>query len=299
MTTDANDMSQVLHEITPLSEKDCFYVVERHKSEFLFPIHSHSEFELNFIENGAGVRRIVGDSVEEIGDYELTLVAGEHLEHAWEQGNCRSGDVREITIQFSQDLFSEGFLARKQFRSIRDMFRKASNGLTFSLKAIMKVYALLDVLASEQDGFEQFQHLLQILYILSNDESARVLASTSFANMERNAESRRVRKVQEYINSHYAEEIRLDECAAMVGMAPSAFSRFFKQHTGRTLMDYIIDIRLGNAARLLVDTASSISEISYACGFNNLSNFNRTFKARRGNTPRDFRALFKKNRVFV
>ena len=292
-------MSQVLQEITPLSDKDCFYVVERHKSEFLFPIHCHAEFELNFIENGAGVRRIVGDSVEEIGDYELTLVAGERLEHAWEQGNCRSADVREITIQFSRTLFPEELLARKQFRTIREMFHKALNGLTFSLKAIMKVYNLLDVLASEPDGFEQFQRLLQILYTLSNDEGDRLLASNSFANMENNVESRRVRKVQEYINARYNEEIRLEDCAAMVGMSPSAFSRFFKQHTGRTLMDYIIDIRLGNAARLLVDTTMGISEISYACGFNNLSNFNRAFKSRRGYTPRDFRTLFKKNRVFV
>ncbi len=292
-------MSQVLQEITPLSDKDCFYVVERHKSEFLFPIHCHAEYELNFIENGAGVRRIVGDSVEEIGDYELTLVAGERLEHAWEQGNCRSGDVREITIQFSRTLFPEDLLARKQFRTIREMFLKAADGLAFSLKAIMKVYSMLDVLSSEQDGFEQFQHLLQILYVLSNDEDARVLASSSFAQEVRSVESRRVRKVQEYINAHFQEEIRLDDCAEMVGMTPSAFSRFFKQHTNRTLMDYIIDIRLGNAARLLVDTAMGISEISYACGFNNLSNFNRAFKARRGCTPRDFRTLFKKNRVFV
>ena len=237
--------------------------------------------------------------MEEIGNYELTLVAGERLEHAWEQGNCRSADVREITIQFSRTLFPEELLARKQFRTIREMFLKAANGLTFSLKAIMKVYNLLDVLASEPDGFEQYQRLLQILYTLSNDEDARVLASSSFANMEHNVESRRVRKVQEYINAHYSEEIRLEDCAAMVGMSPSAFSRFFKQHTGRTLMDYIIDIRLGNAARLLVDTSEGISEISYACGFNNLSNFNRAFKARRGYTPRDFRTLFRKNRVFV
>jgi AraC-like DNA-binding protein len=82
-------------------------------------------------------------------------------------------------------------------------------------------------------------------------------------------------------------------------MAPSALSRFFKQHTTKTLVDYIIDIRLGNAARMLVDTTTSISEICYACGFNNLSNFNRTFKARRGYTPRDFRALFTKNRVYI
>jgi AraC-like DNA-binding protein len=292
-------MSQIMHEITPLSEKDCFYVVERHKSEFLFPIHSHPEYELNFIENGAGVRRIVGDSVEEIGDYELTLVAGEQLEHAWEQGDCQSADIREITIQFSRDLFSADLLARRQFQSIREMFQKAAYGLSFSHKAIMKVYSILDILASESDGFEQFQQLLRILYLLSNDGEARVLASSSFAQVELSSQSRRVRKVQEYINTHYAEEIRLEDCAAMVGMAPSAFSRFFRQHTGRTLLDYIIDIRLGHAARMLVDTTSGISEISYACGFNNLSNFNRTFKARRGYTPRDFRTIFKKSRVFV
>ena len=219
-------MSQIMHEITPLSDKDCFYVVERHKSEFLFPIHRHPEYELNFIENGAGVRRIVGDSVEEIGDYELTLVAGDQLEHAWEQGNCRSGDIREITIQFSSSLFSAELLARRQFQSIREMFQKASFGLSFSHKAIMKVYPILDVLASESDGFEQFQQFLRILYVLSNDDQARVLASTSFAQVERNVQSRRIRKVQEYINAHYAEDIRLDACAALVGMAPSAFSRF-------------------------------------------------------------------------
>ena len=82
-------------------------------------------------------------------------------------------------------------------------------------------------------------------------------------------------------------------------MSPVAFSRYFRQCTGRTLSNYIIDIRLGAAARLLVDTNRNISEICYECGFNNLSNFNRTFKAHRGNTPREFRALYKKHKVTV
>ena len=81
-------MANVLTEITRLSEKDCFYIVERHKTEFTYPLHQHKEFELNFIEHGKGVRRIVGDSVEEIGDYELVLIGGEDLEHVWEQGRC-------------------------------------------------------------------------------------------------------------------------------------------------------------------------------------------------------------------
>jgi AraC-like DNA-binding protein len=91
----------------------------------------------------------------------------------------------------------------------------------------------------------------------------------------------------------------LEELAALVGMSPVAFSRFFHRRTGRTLSEYIVDIRLGHAARMLVDTAKNISEICYECGFNNLSNFNRTFKAKRHYTPRDFRAMFKKNKVMV
>ena len=85
----------------------------------------------------------------------------------------------------------------------------------------------------------------------------------------------------------------------MVGMSPVAFSRFFRIRTNRTLSEYIADIRLGFAARLLVDTTKNISEICYECGFNNLSNFNRTFKAKRGSTPREFREMYKKHKVKV
>ena len=292
-------MRKVLREISTLSDKDCFYIVERHKSEFNWPIHSHEVYELNFIERGKGVHRVVGDSIEEIGDYELTLITGNGLEHAWEQGNCTEPDIREITIQFSPQLFGQDLLARNQFGSIAKMFEDARMGLTFSMPAIIKVYGLLDTLASKQQRMDQFLDMLKILHELSQDRGARTLASQSYAHTEHDYESRRVHKVKEYISAHYQEEIKLDEMAALAGMAPSAFSRFFKQHTGRNLVDYLIDIRLGYAARQLVDTSTSISEICYACGFNNLSNFNRTFKARKGYTPRDFRTLFTKNRIFV
>ena len=292
-------MSKVLREVPPITDKDCFYIVERHKSEFLYPIHSHKDYELNFIERGRGVRRVVGDSIEEIGDYELTLITGDGLEHAWQQGNCTEADVREITIQFSATLLDDSLLARNQFASIRRMFEHARLGVTFSMSAIMKVYNQLDSIASLDAHFEQFLTMLNILNELSRDSGARTLASSSFAQREEERGSRRVAKVKDYISTHYAENLRLEDMAAMVGMAPSAFSRFFKQHTTRTLVDYIIDVRLGNAARMLVDSTTSISEICYACGFNNLSNFNRMFKARRGYTPRDFRALFTKNRIYV
>ncbi len=292
-------MSKVFTEITRLSEKDCFYIVERHKTEFTYPLHQHKEFELNFIEKGRGVRRIVGDSVEEIGDFELVLLGGEDLQHVWEQGTCKSKDIREITIQFSGDIFGRELISKNQFTSIRRMLRRSDHGLSFPTSAIMKVYSTLDTIASEQNRFVQFLKMMYILYELSVSDDVRVLASSSFAHTVRTQESRRVQKVKQYINDHYAEPLKLADLADLVGMSPVAFSRFFRQRTDRTLSDYIVDIRLGYAARMLVDTSKNISEICYECGFNNLSNFNRTFKAKRNYTPRDFRAMFKKNKVIV
>lgn len=292
-------MSRSFIEITRLSEKDCFYIVERHKTEFTYPLHQHKEFELNFIEKGKGVRRIVGDSVEEIGDYELVLLGGEDLEHVWEQGSCKSKDIREITIHFSGDIFGEGLLSKNQFASITKMLEKADHGLSFSLGAILKIYSVLDTIADESERFVQFLKFMYILYELSVADDTRVLASSSFAHTERATESRRVQKVKQYVNEHYSEALKLSDIADLVGMSPVAFSRFFRHRTGRTLSDYITDIRLGYAARMLVDSGRNISEICYECGFNNLSNFNRTFKAKRNYTPREFRAMFKKNKVIV
>ena len=292
-------MTKVFTEITRLSDKDCFYIVERHKTEFTYPLHQHKEFELNFIEKGKGVRRIVGDSVEEIGDYELVLLGGEDLEHVWEQGSCTSKDIREITVHFSGDIFGSDLLSKNQFASIRTMLEKADHGLSFPISTIMKVYSTLDTIANESERFVQFLKFMYILYELSVADDARVLASSSFSHAERETESRRVQKVKEYVNEHYSEALKLSDIADLVGMSPVAFSRFFRHRTGRTLSDYITDIRLGYAARMLVDSSRNISEICYECGFNNLSNFNRTFKAKRNYTPREFRAMFKKNKVIV
>ena len=292
-------MAKVFTEITRLSDKDCFYIVERHKTEFTYPLHQHKEYELNFIEHGKGVRRIVGDNVEEIGDYELVLLGGEGLEHVWEQGSCKSKDIREITIQFSEDIFGEGLLSKNQFASIKQMLYRARHGLSFSLNSIMKVYATLDNISKEPERFVQFLKTLYVLYELSVADDAKALASGTFSHAEKEAESGRIQKVKQYVNEHYSETLKLSDLAGLVGMSPVSFSRFFHQRTGRTLSEYMVDIRLGHAARMLVDTSMNISEICYACGFNNLSNFNRIFKARRNCTPRDFRAMYKKSKVLV
>ena len=83
---DKLDDSHIIREITPLSDKDCFYIADRRKTEFTYPIHCHKEFELNFVEHGKGLKRIVGDSVESASDYDLVLITSSDLEHCWERG---------------------------------------------------------------------------------------------------------------------------------------------------------------------------------------------------------------------
>lgn len=286
----------IIREITPLSDKDCFYIADRYKTEFTYPIHNHMEYELNFIANAPGVRRIVGDSVEVIEEYDLVLITGEDLEHAWEQNECTSKEIREITIQFSPDLFFKSFITKNQFHSIAKMLENAKKGISFPMSTILKIYSMLDTLASEKEGFYATIKFLTIMYELSLCKNPRTLSSSSFAKVMVSSDSRRVQKVQDYINEHCREEIRLNVLADLIGMTPVSFSRFFKLRTGRSLSDYIIDIRLGFATRSLVDSTMSIAEICYDCGFNNLSNFNRLFKKKKGCSPKKFREDYHKNR---
>ena len=143
------------------------------------------------------------------------------------------------------------------------------------------------------------QELFHILYELSKFDDARELSSSTFAKVEVSSDSRRVLKVKEYILTHINDNLRLEQLSDLVGMTPTAFSRYFKLHTGKNLSEYIVDIRLGHAARRLVDTTDSVSEICWDCGFNTLSNFNRLFRKRKGCNPTEFREKYCKTKVII
>ena len=283
-------------------DTDALYIADRHKSEFSYPVHNHDVFELNFVENAAGVKRIVGDSNEVIGDYDLVLITNPTLEHAWEQHECKSNDIREITIQFN---FGAGiteadyFFGKTPFESIRHMMKEAQKGMTFPMSSIMKVYERLSGLSQITDRFTALMEFLNILHTLSLCTGARTLATTSYAKVNIEDDSRRILRVKKYISDNYMYELRLKSLADLANMSESAFCRFFKLHTGRRLSDYIIDIRLGYATRLLIDTTETIAEISFKCGYNNMSNFNRIFKRKKGCSPTEFRNSHHKIKVIV
>ena len=291
---------KVLRELPPLLDSDFMYVADRRKKEFTYPIHKHEVFELNYVENGEGVLRIVGDSAETIGNRELVLITSPDLEHVWEQDKCKSEDIREITVQFFFDFNSSySLFNRTPLLPIKRMFEKARKGVAFTPEAIDKVYPLLDSLSSTKDKFYSVINFLTLLYELSLADGTRELASSSFAKVNVDSESRRILKVKDYISKHYTEEIRLADLADLVGMSTTSFSRFFNLRSGKTLSDYVVEMRLGVASRQLVDTTNSVSEICYDCGFNTLSNFNRLFRKYKGCSPTEFREKYFKTKVIV
>lgn len=290
-------MADVINEITQLTDKDSFILRERRKRAHTYPMHRHHDFELNFVENCRGTRRVVGDSIEETSDYELVLI-GAQLEHVWE-GEAIGEDMHEVTIHFSSDFFSDQLLKRTSMSSIATLLKRAERGISFPLKTIMHVYGDIEDLAKMEPGFQSVLKFLTLLHKLSESTDYRVLSSGAFSHTTMAVDSRRVQKVKEYIDKNYRDEIRLTTLSELAHMTPTAFSRFFKLRANRTISDYIIDVRLGHAARLLADSTMTVVEICYHCGFNNISNFNRVFRKRKGCTPTEFRANYHKRNVIV
>ena len=197
------DERRIIHEITPLMGKDVLYIADRRKKEFTYPIHNHEAFELNYVEHATGVRRIVGDSSEVIGEYDLVLITSPDLEHVWEQHECQSEEIREITVQFDFPMGEDSFLGKTPFLPMQKMLNEARKGLCFPVSAIMRVYEQLDTLSSIKEGFYAVIQFLTILYELSKCSGARPLASSSFAKIAVEDDSRRILKVKNFISKNY------------------------------------------------------------------------------------------------
>lgn len=282
---------EIYREITPLTPNDCFMIFSRSRSQFNFPLHTHSEYELNLILNAAGAQRIIGNHVGKIDNVELVLV-GSDLAHGWFNGDKPEHDLHEITIQFDGDLFSGKFFQKNQMATIRKMFENAHRGILFP-KGLVEAIAPRIKALCENTGFYAVSQFLSILYDLSLSIEITLLSDISFDQKSIKSDSRRIEKVFDYMNLHYAKQIKLSEVAAIAKMTEVAFSRYFKKHTGFSFIESLNDIRIGHVSRLLIDTNQTVAEIAFACGFNNIANFNRIFRRKKGMTPNEFKSTLR------
>lgn len=285
-------MKGTIHrEITPLRESDCFLIFNRKRGLFTYPIHFHPEYEINFIANAQGARRVVGDHMEEIGSLELVMV-GSNLYHGWENyKNDGKSLLHEITLQFPPCIFDEAMLCKNLLAPIREMFKNSSRGILFSQDTTIMARERLESLTNSR-GFDSFLEFQSLLHDLATSRGQRLLTNISFQEKGNYHSSERIEKIHNYIKANFHEKITLEDAAGTLNMSVVSFSRLIKNHTGKPFIDFVNEIRLGHATRLLIESDKNISEICHECGFNNISNFNRTFKKKQGCTPTDFRVNF-------
>lgn len=284
-----NRTSNIQREITPLSQGDCLLVFDRIKRNFDFPVHFHPEYELNFIYNALDAERVVGDHVGAINEYELVLV-GPNVYHGWNNGKCQSEKIHEITIQFHRDLIHESLLSRNMMKPIKELLNNASRGILFSDTITQAITPRLKKL-SQHSGMEAFIELMTILHLLSVSENQKLLCQQA-VNASDFSNSERMKKVYQYIAQNYREKIKVEQVAQTLNMTETTLSRFVKQRTGKSFIDFLNDYRIGFASRWLTETNQSIAEIAFRSGFYNISNFNRIFKKNKGCTPGEFRDNF-------
>ena len=284
-----NFLKNIHHEITPLEPDDSFLVFDRHNTFFDYPIHYHKEFELNFIYNGKGVKRYVGDSVASISNIELVLV-GPNLNHGWLSKETLDIEAHEITIQFSDKLFHEVLLSKKIMKPIKDMFQKAAHGILFSEGVSKEIYKYL-VNISNFTGMNYFIEFLKILQILATSEN-QVLLSNYVAESITFNKSNRMETLYNFIQKNFKNKMTLEEVSSLLNMSNVSFNRFIKRRTGKTFIEFLNERRISHACMQLIETNDNIAQIAFDCGFNNIANFNRAFKKIKSITPTEFRDQF-------
>lgn len=282
-------MKDIQREITPISAEDLFIVLNHPNANFDYPVHYHPDFEINLVINDRG-KRIVGDSIENFDELDLVMI-GSNLSHAW-RGELVNGN-HVVTIQFSEEILNFPMLQKRMFSSIKQLLMESQRGLTFSkdTKLAMKEKILM---LTKMQGFHTVLEFLSILYDLSTAER-HILVSNIYDTKDtiRSSKSRRIAKVCNYIEENIENEIKLGDVSSLVSMSESAFSHFFKKRTNTSFIVYVNNLRIAKACQMLSETTHSVAEICYSCGFNNLSNFIRIFKKKKGMTPNEYRNFLK------
>jgi AraC-like DNA-binding protein len=288
-----NQKIKVYQEITPLTSSDLFVILDSVNKGFEYPIHHHPEFELTLIMRSSG-NRIVGDSFEKYHKSDLVLL-GPYLFHKWDDEDRSQSDrkpCRVITIQFDMKLFEMSLLSRKPFHRIKALLANANRGIRFTGKTYEKAVRIMVQLTSSK-GLDSVIGFLKLLDILARSTESIFLASEGFKRTVIPTTSKRLHLAYQYILNNFAnQKLSINDVASEINLSDSAFSHFFKKYTNKNFTQFLIDMRLGYASKLLLDTDDLVGDICFKSGFNNIANFNRLFKKNHHCTPLQFRKMY-------
>ncbi len=258
--------------------------------------HYHREIELIHFEKGGGTQ-FVGDNIRNFTSGDVVLI-GSNLPHYWnfdssyfESSSRKEADVR--VVHFNDDFWGDDFLNLPENTSIRQLLQQAKQGIAVFGSARKQVQRLLaDLLAAE--GTARILLLVQALTIIANTKDTQTLSSVGFNPHFQHREKDRINNIYDFAIQHFKQKISLDEVAEVAGMSNNAFCRYFKSRTGKTFSQFLIEIRVGHACKLLIENNLNVKQICYESGFHNFAGFHKYFKQITGKSPLNYQRAYLK-----
>jgi AraC-like DNA-binding protein len=255
--------------------------------------HYHNNYEISFITEGTG-KRIVADSIEEFQPGDLVFI-GSNLPHVWiaekEQRLFSGRTLEMVFLQFSANILFPQLLSLPEFRYVKKALELSERGIQIVGQTLNEVSEIMLQLPYLK-GFDRINHFYRLMDIIGKSDTNIPLASEEYLRKRFTPANRRIALLNDYLMTHYREEIDLKKLAELVSMAEGSLCRFFKMHVGTSIFDYLNQIKVEFACKLLMDQELTIVDACLDSGFNNLSHFNKQFRKNTGVTPTEYRKRF-------
>ena len=274
-------------ESLPANNQSSFTVRKFEEKRFSAPYHVHPEYELTLITSGNG-KRYVGSNMSNFYPDDLVLL-GKNLPHCWKtEPTNKKEKSGSIVIQFREDFLGADFFNKPELNRIVQLLRRSAAGIEFKGKTEF-VKQNLQLLWQEKNAFKKLYLLLEVLHQLSKMRDYVLLDKQSVHTSFSFVEQERIHAATAYIVEHFQSAVSLSKVAALTNLTPQAFCKYFKKTTRKTFMEAVTDYRIDYALNQLINTEHSISQIAYSSGFDDISNFHKTFKKRMNQSPLQYR----------
>jgi len=263
-------------------------VIKKLKESVFDPTwHFHSEYQIFIVLRGRGTR-FIGDSINPYQHGDITFT-GPNLPHLWKSDINHAEESpfetsEGVVVYFNESLIGSQLLQKEETIKLRQLFQKSLRGIEVGgITASHIENKLLKLLRLK--GFEGVLELMGILDLLSRSDDLKILASSGYTNTLKEGDTQRMNTVYAHVMKHFKQKITISEMAELTSMTPTSFSRYFKTHANKTFSEFIAEIRIGHACKMLIDKKMDVSQACYSSGYQTLSNFNKQFKTLTQRTP--------------
>jgi AraC-like DNA-binding protein len=267
--------------------KQVSLIYQEDKGKILYDkLHQHEEIQLCAIIEGEG-SLVVGDSINDYKSGDI-LIIGSNLPHVFKSDTSKFESTLMLSLFFTRTSFGEHFFELGDFTEVEKLFKISEAGAKVSENQdkILELFSSIKK-ASNLNRFIIFLKIISELLKADIQPLSKFIYQRKYSDNE----GKRMSNIMEFTMNNFHKEIDLDTIANISNMTPNAFCRYFKQRTNKTYFQFLIEVRIENACRLLKNQDILIAEVSEKSGFKNISNFNRKFKENKGVTPSKYRIL--------